>query len=770
MRRAFLRDWMALAAAMVIALTGGTAMAQDDGAEGEDPGYRTYSTRSIERPDFDKPVDQRAREESERRVHEAACQAGDAAQCGELAKDYELGRGAPQVRPIAAILYSEACAAGDAESCFRSGRLNLSAEDKEEALPDAVADLERACDLGSVDGCISFAQLLDTGYGLERDEARAEAVLRKVCPNGGSDACLALATTLLQREAAPDRWGEAVLLLDTQCRASVAEACTKLHALYYYEDFPIVLPHEPEVLYLGCSAGDAGSCKMLGDRSFNGEGVVRDEAYALAAYERACALESYLCEIAETVRSAPGLSDQCVSGDVAACAKMGEIASSSKTPYFNAEAAGQYFAYACENGLIDACADAGQAALYAITDPASDTALKADRYLQIGCDAGRYDACSALADALYNGRGLSEDKPRSWDVVARICAMGFDRECEQLETHFEGDPGAPLPVAGSNFLPPDDPETGDSPLADRLAEMRAELDEPENKCVTNNARFRGREYSDTICPTKVRVINGRALRPGEAPWQALLWRPERLREVRGPLSPQGRVLCGGSVIARGWVLTAAHCLTDYGRSILGRGYTIRLGVHNPRADEGVSYPIIDAFKHPNYDSGDFAFDIALIRYDANRWTKASVTNSIGTILPDTRTVEGRPISAGMPVYVYGWGWTVQANGTSTAELRSARLELTSLGTCTRESKYRNEPGEAPKLNSALCAGSRNNASSCKGDSGGPLIYYGDADNKPRVVGVVSTGIRCGQTGRPGLYTRVGNVYDWIEGVMSGRRR
>lgn len=43
-----------------------------------------------------------------------------------------------------------------------------------------------------------------------------------------------------------------------------------------------------------------------------------------------------------------------------------------------------------------------------------------------------------------------------------------------------------------------------------------------------------------------RIINGEDAAKGEFPWQAVLLQ-------------DGRFSCGGAVIARNWIITAAHC-------------------------------------------------------------------------------------------------------------------------------------------------------------------------------------------------------------------
>lgn len=70
--------------------------------------------------------------------------------------------------------------------------------------------------------------------------------------------------------------------------------------------------------------------------------------------------------------------------------------------------------------------------------------------------------------------------------------------------------------------------------------------------------------------------------------------------------------------------------------------------------------------------------------------------------------------------------------------------------------------------SQLCAGGVNAQDSCKGDSGGPLIFKGEVNLRPRFVqyGVVSFGQRsCGIKGVPAVYTKVASYVNWILSTM-----
>ena len=677
-----------------------------------------------------------------------ACEDGDQASCVRLADRYYTGEGVVRMAGIAILLYQDACEAGHGDGCRGLGALSLDAY-LAEVDPVAATDMYRqGCELGSAESCIDYASALESGYAGAPDESAARLVLEKSCAGGGMPACGVLAGEAVRRSSTRDEKSEALQRLLTLCGDGLASACNAAEFSLASE----VDQNPRRIAALqerGCEAGDAETCWRFATSLVEGATGEPDPARARQILALACAIEMAWCDRANAAAALPAQVTACEGGDADACLATAHGLGELDTPFRDPVAARDLLVRKCREGLEVTCGMAGVLLAYGNRSEEEDALLPA--ILDRGCALDQAEACEARADLLQEGRDEQRDEQREGRLYAKACRLGSWRACEEAQTYAGVVPEVAIREADFLYIPPTGPDGREVVSEELAALLKSKHDEQKTTCPMRETVFRGIRYRSDKCYESPRAMGSYKMRPGQAPWQALLWRPPVLDRIN--LSPDQRVLCGASLVATGWVLTAAHCLDDYG-SIVGSGHRVRLGVHNPRADEGMSYPIVEAIRHPAFTTRNYAFDIALVRYDPTRGVRMGPVNSIRSISLDPLSIEARPARSGIPVYSYGWGLT-KLGGRTTDYLQGVRMELRSEADCRKITGFRSE-----RLKDAvLCAAGKSNQTTCNGDSGGPLVHYGA---QPTLIGVVSGGKACGTTGVPSRYPRVAKVRQWIE--------
>lgn len=215
-----------------------------------------------------------------------------------------------------------------------------------------------------------------------------------------------------------------------------------------------------------------------------------------------------------------------------------------------------------------------------------------------------------------------------------------------------------------------------------------------------------------------------------------------------------KYVCGGTLLDRDTVLTAAQCLGE--TEPVARNYTVRLGVLHPKesaSDHSTTLPVKWIRLHKDYQVGRPYKDIAIMRMEG----KVTYGTHIGpACLPQP------DIKLGGEAVFLGWGHT-EFGGRYSERLREGHLRVISNEECAdsleKSPSYKSSVSQGI-TNDFLCAVNQTGDHPCQGDSGSPLLALG-ADLRWSVVGVVNFGIGC--DGRfPEVFTRVTTFLSWIE--------
>ncbi|XP_075377306.1 transmembrane protease serine 5 [Mycteria americana] len=236
-------------------------------------------------------------------------------------------------------------------------------------------------------------------------------------------------------------------------------------------------------------------------------------------------------------------------------------------------------------------------------------------------------------------------------------------------------------------------------------------------------------------PGTARVVGGTDVPPGRWPWQVSVYHGSQHR-------------CGGSVLAREWIVTAAHCVHSY-RRLQASAWLVFAGIitHGSiRQEAGVSVKKI--IYHPLYDDNSLDYDIALMKLQV----PLNFSDAIRAVcLPPSH----QDLFQGTQCWVSGWGYTRPDQAQVTETLKEALVPLIGTKRCNSSCMY---AGELTAR--MLCAGyPRGKIDACQGDSGGPLVCQDEF--AWRLVGIVSWGQGCAEPNHPGVYTNVAQLLPWI---------
>uniref|UniRef100_UPI0037E8869A elastase-1-like n=1 Tax=Semicossyphus pulcher TaxID=241346 RepID=UPI0037E8869A len=238
-----------------------------------------------------------------------------------------------------------------------------------------------------------------------------------------------------------------------------------------------------------------------------------------------------------------------------------------------------------------------------------------------------------------------------------------------------------------------------------------------------------------------RVVGGEVARPNSWPWQISL-------QYRSGSNYYHT--CGGTLIRRGWVMTAAHCVDS------NRTWRVVIGEHDLNNVSGKEQimSVVQVYIHSGWNSNNVAHgdDIALLRLSSeatlNSYAQLGALPPSGQILPHNNLC-----------YVTGWGRT-STGGSLSYQLKQAYLPLVDHKTCTSSGWW----GSTVKP-SMVCGGG-GAESGCNGDSGGPLNCLVNGQYYVHGIASFVSGYGCNYPKKPTVFTRVSAFTDWVNNIIN----
>ena len=253
-----------------------------------------------------------------------------------------------------------------------------------------------------------------------------------------------------------------------------------------------------------------------------------------------------------------------------------------------------------------------------------------------------------------------------------------------------------------------------------------------------------------------RILNGRDAMRKQWPWMVLIRYKIRISDKQK--------LCGGTLISRNWVLTAAHCVSPVENVYENCPECLKIyaGIHDytlPFAYEPhrLLLKVERLVIHADYKMEGNWNDIALVEVD-------DVDMNISDYVKPICLPRSESPTVGSSCFISGWGMaengmpgTLQEGTVKVADVRECKRTYDDLPTVSKV-----------RIEDHICGGEhlselKNMTDTCQGDSGGPLMCQRCTSCNWYIAGIVSFGLpQCGKTF--GVYTSVAKYEDWILSV------
>ncbi|MEQ1723420.1 MAG: serine protease [Pseudobdellovibrio sp.] len=229
------------------------------------------------------------------------------------------------------------------------------------------------------------------------------------------------------------------------------------------------------------------------------------------------------------------------------------------------------------------------------------------------------------------------------------------------------------------------------------------------------------------------IVGGVVAEKGEFPFQVSMQ------------SSSGSHFCGGSLIKKNWILTAAHCVASWSKT-----NKIVIGLHDQKNKVGTeTFTSVKVVAHPLYNRSTLDYDYAVIQLSGDSKFRTIDLNTAEIEIPE---LDKAPLN----VWTSGWGTTSEGSYALPNLLNKVEIPLVTTKNCNAATAYNGDITDR-----MICAGlPQGGKDSCQGDSGGPL-FVKQTSGDYLLVGVVSWGEGCARPNKFGVYSKVNVMVDWI---------